>query len=190
MDRTRTHQQVLDGATAGTAEETQTRLRLASQVMERTRQKAENDPTYLEYQNQHRYEGTAGPHGEESPTPSGETQQTQEQNQHQNEGTPGPHGEASPEPAEDAQRNQEEQQQRHEGTPGPHGEGSPTPTEIASPDPSDPAGPATEPERAREEEQHRHEGTPGPHGEEPAPPADSPRSTSTPKQGAGPSNGR
>ena len=191
MERARIHQQVLAASAAETAEETQTKLRLASEVMERTREKAENDPRYLEYQNQHQYEGAPGPHREASPAPSGEAQQTQEQEQQQrHEGTPGPHGEASPEPAGDPQRNQEEQQQRHEGTPGPHGQGSSTPTETVSPGTGDPGGPATEPERTREEEQYRHEGTPGPHGEEPAPPSDSPRSTPTPKQGSGPGNGR
>jgi hypothetical protein len=49
-ERTRIDQQALDDAAAGVGEETQARLHEASQVMERARQSAENDPLYLEHQ--------------------------------------------------------------------------------------------------------------------------------------------
>ncbi len=188
VERTQIQQQVLENAAVGAGQEAQTRLRQASQVMERSRQSAENDPLYLEYQNQHRYEGTASPQGEESP-PAGAGQQTQEQNQYSYEGTPGPHGEASPEPVQDRQRVQEEDQQRHEGTPGPHGEASATPTATASPDPSGTAGAQTDPERMREEEQQRQEGESGSPNDGQGPPTDAPEPTPGPKGEGEPGNG-
>jgi hypothetical protein len=162
MENARIHQQVLEQAGVGSGEQTQSRLQEACQEMERIRESAENDPAYLEYQNQRRYEGTPGPHEEASPQPSGEGQQTQEQSQHSYEGTPGPHGEASPDPAEDPQRNQnqEEHQERYEGTPGPHSQVSPTPAETVSPDTDETTGPAREPERAGGEGQASPTGMP------------------------------
>jgi hypothetical protein len=188
MENARIHQQVLEQAGVGSGEQTQSRLQEACQEMERIRENAENDPAYLEYQNQHRYEGTPGPHEEASPQPSGEGQQTQEQSQHSYEGTPGPHGEASPDPAEDPQRNQnqEEHQERYECTPGPHSEASPTPTETVSPDTEETTGPGSE--RAGEEEQHRGDGDPGPQNEGQASPTGMPKATTSAK-GGGMSNG-
>jgi hypothetical protein len=189
MERTRMHQQVLESAAVGAGEEAQTRLREASQVMERTRQSVESDPLYLEYRNQHRYEGTPDPQGEASPPPAGDGQPAQEQNQYSYEGTPGPHGDASPGPAQDRQRLQEEEQQRYEGTPGPHGEGSATPTVTPSPDPRGTAGAQTDPERVREEEQQRQEGESGSPNDEQGPPTDAPEVTPGPKGGGEPPNG-
>ena len=184
MERTRIHQQVLEQAATGAGEEVQTRLRQASQVMERTRQNAENDPMYLEYQHQRRYEGTVGPHGEASPTPAGAGQQKQEQERHQYEGTPGPHSEAAP--AGDQQERQEEQH-RYEGTAGPHGAAAPTATEEPSPEVT--PSPAGERQQSREEEQHRYEGTPGPHEEESSSSTNAPEPTAIGKQGGGTGNG-
>jgi len=191
MENARVHQQVLEQAGVGGGEKTQARLLEACQEMERIRESAENDPTYLEYQNQHRYEGTPGPREEASPQPSGEGQQTQEQSPHSYVGTPGPHGEASPEPAEDPQRNQnqEEHQERYEGTPGPHGEASPTPTETVSSDTDETTGPASDPERAGEEEQHRDEGDPDPQNEGQGSPTEMPKATTVPKGGGTPNHG-
>ena len=183
MERTRLHQQVLEGAATGSSAETQTRLREASQLMERTRLNAENDPMYLDYQYQHRYEGTPGPHGEMSPTPAGAGQQMQEQSQHSYQGTQGPHGEATPSPQQEQVR--QEEQHRYEATAGPHGELTPTPT-LEPGDttvPEETAPPDTDPEQAQEEYQYRQEGTPGPHGEQLPPPGDEPQLTRTPQQG-------
>jgi hypothetical protein len=185
VERTRIQQQVLEDAVVGAGEEAQTRLREASQVMERARQSAESDPLYLEYRNQHRYEGTPGPQGEASPPAAGDGQQ----NQDSYEGTPGPHGEASEGPVQDRPRVQEEEQQRYEGTPGSHGEGSATPTATTSPDPSGTAGAQTDPERVREEEQQRHEGESWSPTDEQGPPADAPEMTPGPKGGGEPGNG-
>ena len=118
MERTRVHQQVLEGAATGCSAQTQTRLQEASQVMERTRLSAENDPQFLEYQHQYQYEGAPGPHGEISPPPQGAGQQTQEQNQdqtqeqyqHGQEGAPGPDGEQSPPSGDEPQPNGTQQQ--------------------------------------------------------------------------------
>jgi len=153
VENMRVHQQALEQAGAGSGEQTQIRLQEACQEMERIRQTAENDPAYLEYQNQHRYEGTAGPHEEASPQPTGEGQQTREQSQYSYEGTPGPHGTASPEPSVDPQRNQN--QEGYAGTPGPHGEGTPTPTETVSPDTEGTTDPTCEPERDQERDQEQ-----------------------------------
>jgi hypothetical protein len=188
VERTQMHQQVLENAAVCAGQEAATRLREASQVMERTRQSAESDPLYLEYQNQHRYEGTAGPHAGESPS-AGAGQQTQEQNQYSYEGTPGPHGEASPEPVQDKQRTQEEDQQRFEGTPGPHGEASATPTATGSLDPGGTAGAQTGSERMREEEQQRQEGESGSPNDEQGPPTGAPQPTPGPKGGGEPRDG-
>jgi hypothetical protein len=181
MERTRLHQQVLEDVAAGSTLETQTRLREASQVMERTRQRAENDPMYLDYQYQHRYEGTPGSHGEASPPPSGAGQQTQEQeqNQHGYQGTQGPHGEATSTPQQEQVR--QEEQHRYEGTAGPHGQATPTPTlePVDTSVPEETTPPDTDPEQAQEEHQYRQEGTPGPHGEQSPPSGDEPEPTRT-----------
>jgi len=187
MENTRIHQQALEQAGAGSGEQTQTRLQEACAEMERVRQRAENDPAYLEYQNQHRYEGTPGPHEEASPQPAGEGQQTREQSQYSYEGTPGPHGTASPEPSEDPQRNQN--QERYEGTPGPHGEGTPTPTETVSPDTDDTTEPTCEPERTHDKEQDRDGADQGSQNEGQGPPTDMPKATDVPKGSGTPKNG-
>ena len=182
MERTCLFQQVLEGAATGSSAETQTRLREASQVMERTRQRAETDPMYLDYQYQHRYEGTQGPHGEASP-PSGVGQQTQEQNQQRSQGTPGPQGEATPVPQQEQVR--QEEQHRYEGTAGPHGDRTSTPTlePTDTPQPDETAPPDTEAERGQEEYQYGQEGTPGPHGEQSPPSSDEPQPTHTQQGG-------
>jgi hypothetical protein len=185
MENMRVHQQALEQAGAGSGEQTQVRLQEAYQEMERIRQSAENDPAYLEYQNQHRYEGTPGPHDEASPQPTGEGQQTREQSQYSYEGTPGPHGTASPQPSEDPQLNQN--QERYEGTPGPHGEGTPTPTETVAPDPDETTDPTCEPgldqERDREQDQDRDESDQGSHNQGQGSPTDVPKGSGTPKNG-------
>lgn len=183
VERTRLHQQVLEGAATGSSAETQTRLREASQVMERTRQRAETDPMYLDYQYQHRTEGTQGPHGEASPPPSGAGQQTQEQNQQRSQGTPGPQGEATPVPQQEQVR--QEEQHRYEGTAGPHGDRTSTPTlePTDTPQPDETAPPDTEAERGQEEYQYGQEGTPGPHGEQSPPSSDEPQPTHTQQGG-------
>lgn len=168
MERSREHQQVLEQAGTGAREEIQTRLRQASQIMERVHQSngdALNDPTRFQQEYQHRYDGAPGPHGDGSPTATSDPERSQEEYQHRYEGTPGPHGEPSqsPSPVNDPERSQEEYQHRYEGTPGPHGEQSPSPSE---------------PQRTQEEHQHRQEGTPGPHGEQ-----STPEATSEPKHG-------
>jgi hypothetical protein len=177
MDRTRLHQQVLEGAASGSSAETQTRLREASQLMERTRLQAENEPEYLEYQQQYRYEGTPGPHGQMSRTPSGAGQPIQEQNQHSYQGTQGPHGEATPSPQQE--QVQQEEQHRYEGTAGPHGQATPTPTlepvETTPPDP--------DPVQTQEQNQYGQEGTPGPHGEQSPPSSGDGPPARTPQQG-------
>lgn len=183
MERTRLHQQVLEGAATGSSAATQTRLREASQVMERTRQRAENDPIYLDYQYQHRYEGTPGPHGEASPPPAGAGQQTQEQNQQRSQGTPGPQGEATPVPQQEQVR--QEEQHRYEGTAGPHGDRTSTPTlePTDTPQPDETAPPDTEAERGQEEYQYGQEGTPGPHGEQSPTSSGEPQPTRTQQGG-------
>jgi hypothetical protein len=176
-ERTRLFQETLDRAGTGTGEETQTRLRQASQVMQRTRENAESDPLYQQYQYQHRYEGTPGPHGEATQAPAGTGQQQQEQEQHQYEGTPGPHSESTP--AQQQEQERQEEQHRNEGTAGPHGEATATET----PGPEETVSPDTDPQRTQQEEQYRHEGTPGPHGEQGTPSTEAPRPTETGKQG-------
>jgi hypothetical protein len=194
MENMRIHQQALEQAGAGSGERTQTRLQEACEEMERIRQNAENNPAYLEYQNQHRYEGTPGPHEEASPQPTGEGQQTREQSQYSYEGTPGPHGTASPEPSEDPQGNQN--QERYEGTPGPHGEGTPTPTETLSPDPDETTDPTCEPEPDREQEQNRKQdhdpdgSGQGTQNQGQGSPTDMPRATDVPKGSRTPKNGQ
>jgi hypothetical protein len=203
MENTRIQQQALEQAGAGAGEQTQARLQEACQVMERIRQSAENDPAYLEYQNQHRYEGTPGPHGEATPEPTGEGQQSREQSQYGYEGTPGPHGQASPEPTGEPQynQNQEEYQQRYEGTPGPHGQGSPTATETPSADTDETITATSEPDRTQEQDrtqeedrtqdqEQRHDGTdPGTQNEGQGPPTDMPKATNVPKGDGTPRNG-
>jgi hypothetical protein len=180
MERTRLQQQVLEGAATGSSAETQSRLREASQLMERTRLQAENDPQYLEYQRQHQYEGTPGPHGQMSPTPAGVGQPLQEQNQFSYQGTQGPHGEVTPSPSP-----QQEEQHRYEGTAGPHGQTTPTPT----PEPIETTPPDPEPEQTQEQNQYGQEGTPGPHGEQSTPDGDGPQPTHTPQQGGNSNRG-
>ena len=190
MERTRLQQQVLEGAATGSSAETQSRLREASQLMERTRLQAENDPQYLEYQQQHQYEGTPGPHGQTSPTPAGVGQPVQEQNQQRSQGTPEPQGEATPVPQQEQVR--QEEQHRYEGTAGPHGDPTSTPTlePTDTPQPDETTPPDTDPERAQEQEQYqdRQEGTPGPHGEQSPPSGDEPQPTRA-QQGGNPDKG-
>jgi len=169
IERTRLHQRTLEDALT----EKQTRLWEAIQLMERTRLNAENDPKFLEYLYQHRYEGTQGPHGQMSPTPQGAGQQIQEQNRQSYEGTPGPHGEATPSPQQ--QQMQQEEQQRYEGTAGPHGQGTPTAT------------PTPHTEQQGQQYQNGQEGAPGPQGEQPPSSGGEPQPTHTPQQ-SGPSN--
>ena len=190
VERTRLHQQVLEGAATGSSAETQTRLREASQLMERTRLSAENDPKYLEYQQQYRYEVTQGPHGEISPPPQGAGQQMQEQNQHSYEGDQGPHGEAAPPPPPEQVR--EEEQPPYEDTAGSHGQATPTPTlepdDTTLSDETTP--PDTDPEQAQEEYQHGQEGAPGPDGEQSPPSGDEPQPNGMQQQGSDSDKGR
>ncbi|TKJ28062.1 MAG: hypothetical protein CEE40_12645, partial [Chloroflexi bacterium B3_Chlor] len=154
MERSREHQQVLEQAGTGAREEMQTRLRQASQIMERVHQSngdASNDPTRFQQEYQHRYNGAPGPHGGGSPTATS-----------------------------DPERSQEEYQHRYEGTPGPHGEQSPSPSETAVATETPTASPTSEAQRTQQEHQHRQEGTPGPHGEQSP---DQPAPTSEPKRG-------
>jgi hypothetical protein len=195
MENMRLHQQALEQAGAGTGDQTQTRLREACEEMERIRQNAENDPAYLEYQNQHRYEGTPGPHDEMSPQPAGEGEQTREQSQYSYEGTPGPHGMASPEPSEDPDRNQN--QERYEGTSGPHGQGTPTPTATVSPDAEDTTEATCEPEcvqdrdqdKDQDRDQDRDGGDQDSENEGEGSPTDMPKATDVPKGSGTPKSG-
>jgi hypothetical protein len=181
MERTRLFQQVLEGAATGCSAATQARLREASQVMERTRLDAENDPKFLEYQLQHGNEGTPGPHQEMSPTPGGAGQQMQEQHSYQ--GTQGPQGQATP--SQQQEQTRQEEQRRYEGTAGPQGQGAPTPT-LESDDSAEPDGstsPGAEQGQVQDENQYGREGTPGPHGEQSPPSGDEPQPTRTSQQG-------
>lgn len=189
MENMRIHQQALEQAGAGSGEQTQARLQEACQEMDHIRQRAENDPAYLEYQNQHRHEGTTGPHEEASPQPAGEEQQTREQSQYSYEGTPGPHGTASWDPSEDSQQNQN--REGYAGTVGPHGEGTPTPTETVSPDPDETTDTTCEPECDQDrdqdqdcdQDQNRDGSDQGSQHQGQGSPTDMPKGGGTPKNG-------
>jgi hypothetical protein len=103
IERTRLHQQVLEDELT----EMHTRLWEAVQLMERTRLNAENDPQYLEYQHQNRYQGEQGEQGE--------GEQTQEQNQNSYQGEQGAQG--------TGQQTQEQNQNSYQGEQGAQGDG-------------------------------------------------------------------
>lgn len=128
MDRTRLHQQVLEDAASGVSMETQTRLREASQLMERTRLNAENDPNYLEYQHQNRYQGEQSGQGEGQQAQEQNQEQNREQNQDQSEGQ-------SPDPSQEQSQDQNQEQNREQNQ-GQSQEQDPDPNQEQSQDPN------------------------------------------------------
>lgn len=158
--RTRLHQQVLEGAAAGSSAETQTRLHQASQVMERVRLNAESDPMYLEYQYQQRYEGEPGPHSGVTPVPLQE--QVREEERHRYEGAVGPYGDATATPTLET-------------------------TDILEQDEATP--PDSAPGETQEQYQYGQEATPGPRGQQSPPSGDEPEPTGTPQKGGNPDKG-
>jgi hypothetical protein len=170
MDRTRLHQQVLDDAASGVPTETQTRLREASQLMERTRLNAENDPKYLEYQHQNRYQGEQSGQGEGQQA----QEQNQEQNQDQGEGqSPDPNQEQSQE-----QNREQNQGQSQEQDPDPNREQSQDPNQEQNQDQNQEQNQGQGPDpnqeqnqdRNQEQNQNSHEGEQSPtSGGEPQP---------------------